>query len=202
MKRPVQILLSGAIALVALHSSQAAVMLTANSGWERLKWTTAGAAGAIGSGVDANNRVLAWPQSATFRIGDSNDVFSFSVPVGSRGWIDVTDIEANDDGYAILDFNDNLSTIGSVVGPGGDPTSMVDDPVVTFADANWGSGSFEVLSSGAGGTVDFKVERNLGSQVNSGGVFVQVRTEVIPEPSSSALMLLGLLGLVTRRRRA
>ncbi len=202
MKRQFQILLSSAVAFVTIQSSQAAVMLTPNTGWERLKWTTSGTPGAVGSGLDDDSRVLAWPQAATFRIGDTNDIFQFSVPAGSKGWIDITDSEANDDGYALLDFNDSLSTIGSVVGPGSDLSSVVDDPAVTFGDANWGSGSFEVLSSGAGGVVDFKVQRDAGSQANTGGVFVQVRTEAIPEPSSSILMLLGLAGLVARRRRA
>ena len=150
----------------------------------------------MGSGLDADSRVLAWPQAATFHGRGDNDIFQFNVPAGSKGWIDITDIEANDDGYALLDFNDSLSRIGSVVGTGKNLSSILDDPAVTFGDAEWGSGSFEVLSSGAGGVMDFKVQRNAGSQFNVGGVFVQVRTEAIPEPSSSILMLLGLTGLV------
>lgn len=201
-KKAFQILLSSVTALVAIQTCQAAVTLTPNTGtWQRLKWTTSGSGG-IGSGLDSASRVLAWPQDEMFRIGGDNDVFNFNVPVGSRGWIDITDIKSNDDGYALLDFNDSLATIGTVVGPGGDLSSLVDDPAVTFADANWGSGSFEVLGSGAGGDVNFKVQRNVGHYVNAGGLFVQVRTEVIPEPSGSMLMLLGLAGIASRRRRA
>lgn len=203
MKRPFQILLSIAVALVALHSSQAAVILTPNAGWERLKWTTTGSPGADRSGVDAGGRFVAWRVADTFRVNDDNDLFSFAVPAGFIGYVDVTDIETNDDGYSVLDFDNSFTPIGNTGGgPGDDLTSIVDDPAITFGSSNWASGSFPVLTDGAGGTFRFKIQRVVGSQVNNGGVFVQVRTEVIPEPSSGLLMLFGLVGLATRRRRA
>lgn len=208
MKRNLQILLSGAIALVVIQSSQAVVTLTPSTGgpgtgsWERLKWADSGVAGVTGSGIDASGRVLAWPAADEFRVNDSNDLFAFAVPAGSRGWVDLTDIESNDDGYSVLDFDNGLSTVGIVSGQGDDLSSTVDDAAVTFGDANWASGSFSVLNDGAGGTFQFKLERAVGNQGNVGGMFVQVRTEVIPEPSSSILMLLGLVGLAARRRRA
>jgi hypothetical protein len=118
--------------------------------------------------------------------------------------LEFTDVEANVDGYSILDFNNGLVSVGS----GNDLLSMEGDPEVTFADPSWASGSFSVLDCGLGGTFQFKVERVFGTSLDFGGLYVRARTEVFPgepagvaEPSSSIIfILLGLVGLAIRRR--
>ena len=191
MKRPLKIFLSGVAALVVIQSSQASVTLTADSGtWTRLKWTT-------------SDSGIAWagPPNSVRSAGD-NDLFSFAVPSGSFGIVDVTDLSGNDDSYSVLDFNSDLAIIGSTtVGAGDNLTSLVDDPAVTFADASWGSGSINITPTALGNAV-FQIQSNGVGAASQGGVSFRVRTEAIPEPSSSLLMLLGLAGLTARRRRA
>lgn len=200
MKRHFQILLSGALAIAALQTSHAAVNLTTGGTWFRLSWASDGTPGATNSGVDASNRVLAWDRNDTFRVNDDNDVFNFSVASGFNGVVDVVDIEANDDRYSVLDFNNSLTNLGSTSAPiGNNPASVQDDPNVTIL-GNWSSGSINITP--VGGVASFKLERDQGSVINVGGVFVRARQEVIPEPSSSILMMLGLAGLIARRRRA
>ena len=190
MKRHLQNLLSGAVALVAIQSSQAAVTLTAGDDWTRLQWVTAD------SGI-------AWqgpPNS--IRVAGDNDLFTFAVPDGSFGIVEVTDIESNDDSYTVLDFNNGLAALGSTpAGAGDDLLSVEDDPAVTFASASWGSGSINITPNAFDDAV-FQIQNDGVGNSGVGGVFVRVRTEVIPEPSSGILMLLGLVGLVARRHRA
>jgi hypothetical protein len=190
MKRHLQILLTGALALVAIQSSQASVTLIADNGsWTRLQWVTAD------SGI-------AWQGAQnSVRVAGDNDLFSFAVPTGSFGVVDVTDIRNNDDSYSVLDFNSGLTVLGSTtIGAGDDLQSAVEDPDVTFADASWGSGSINIIPN-LGGNAVFQIVTDGVGAAGQGGVFVRVRTEV-PEPSSSLLVLLGCAGLVARRRRA
>ncbi len=115
--------------------------------------------------------------------------------------MEFTDVEANDNGYSILDFNNDLVSAGSGNGGDDDLLLMEGDPEVTFADPSWASGSFSVLDNGLGSTFQFKVERVFGTSLDFGGLYVRARTEVFPgkpvcvaEPSSSIFMLLGLVG--------
>lgn len=188
MQRHLKILFTGALALVAIQASQATVTLTANDGvWTRLQWVTAD------SGI-------AWQgPTNSIRVAGDNDLFSFAVPSGEIGIVDVTDIRNNDDSYSVLDFNSSLTVLGSTTaGAGDDLTSVVEDPDVTFADASWGSGSISIIPNLTGDAVFQLVSDGVGA-AGQGGVFVRVST--IPEPSSSLLVLLGCAGLVVRRRR-
>ena len=209
MKRSLKTLLLGAVALAGLQSSQAVTML-AEGDWTRIQWANSGNPGDPDSGIDANNRILGWIVSNDAaditRTNDNNDVFTFNVSNNDRLLIDVADIEADAERYSVLDFNDNLNTLG--VTPAGAQANLAsgeDDPNVTFADADWSSGTITVFENTSGGDVlaQVKIQTSVigGISQSAGGAFIRARTEVIPEPSTSLLALLGMVGLLTVRRR-
>jgi len=74
---------------------------------------------------------------------------------------------------------------------------------VSSALDTWGTlrlGGFNVAGSGFGGSLDDMVIFNTDETANLASIMAGTHTEMIPEPTSLALLVLGGLGLLRRRR--
>ncbi|MFT5405655.1 MAG: hypothetical protein ACI9DF_004509 [Verrucomicrobiales bacterium] len=191
MKHTIKALFGGGLlSLLAIQSSLGASTLL-NGTWQQARWVQADAESGPNSGV------FAWVAPlGTSRVNDDTDVFTTPTPsAGFYGVVEVVDIGASNDQYNLLDFTGGLTLVGTT--NGFTDGSIFDDPDVTFGnDATWSQGSFAI-----GAATSFKLEWvDTGVGQNSLGS-VYLRYGEVPEPSSSMLALLGLAGLMVRRRR-
>ncbi len=198
MKRTIKAII-GCGLLLAATQSYGQVMIGDTTGvagdaaWKRLTW--------FESDVQAGN-VFAWNADDLVRDNDVNDVFRVTVNNGFTGMLDVVDIGVDNDRYEVLDFNNSLASLGSTGAYADLNTSSSAgalSPDFTFADGDWSQGTIGL----AAGTHDFKVAwiDTPADQVTNGSVYVRFTQQVIPEPSSALLGLLGLGFCVLRRRR-
>jgi hypothetical protein len=192
MKHTIKALFGGGLlSLLAIQSSLGASTLL-NGTWQQARWVQADAESSPNSGV------FAWVAPlGTSRVNDDTDVFTTPTPsAGFYGVVEVVDIGASNDQYSLLDF-----TGGALIGTTNgftDGANFVVDPDIAFGnDATWSQGSFGLFPAAS----SFKLEWvDTGVGQNSLGS-VYLRYGEVPEPSSSMLALLGLAGLMVRRRR-
>lgn len=199
MKRYFQILFAGGLlSLLAIQSYGAVTVgnslgqdFTDDSSWTIAHWNETQLSG---------GSVFAYDQNDTLIDPGNNDVFEFTVGAGLVGLLTVIDLGAPSDSYDILNFNGG-ALIASTVGGVANNSGNIQSPSDAFADPNYHRLVAHPFAAGdwainiEQGQADAGVETG-----NSGGV--ALRLEVIPEPSVSLLAMLGVVGLVVRRRRS
>lgn len=174
-----------------LSLSQGAVAIATNGAWNAFSWHE--------TGFDGNQVSL--PPGNTyfgnyvFQFDGASGVllpFTFTIPGGFTGKMDITDIEQSGDLFQVFDFASNLGFTSSPTS--GDTQS---DPDVALLNANFSHATYTGLTPG-NHSITINVTAGAGNLPHGGG---RLRVTLVPEPASSLMALLGLGGVFLRRRR-